>query len=401
MSNPIYTLIAEIEPHYGATIDPVELKLVAPKVTKVEGPYNAKDELLEHVVLGEPYYYYATLNVSASSINPKQVNWAVGYDTEKFKKQCKLFSGKEIIDNRVRISISIGGSKEIKKKIEDTFKIYAYTTINPNPDVNCEVIVGNIYELVFSGTKQWGKLQTGMPTKNKILTEAELDAGLDFIGSANVGIMKWMNEDTVKGFYEGGPIGVKAVLSNTDDIQNKVINNFYTGQLSKLSFDENTQQSKKLKNLESFQSYFTNYLNTIMALVQEEAIEVANEKEIVDKFKVITGESRKDKPNFSNKSEMVSYDYYGLMGATQTIKVELDITKWTKEKGMSVDFYKVKTKMYIGDWYGADWGDVNGWESKLKGNVYSLNAFFWLQHHYGCHPFETEIIYESEDKIEN
>lgn len=57
--------------------------------------------------------------------------------------------------------------------------------------------------------------------------------------------------------------------------------------------------------------------------------------------------------------------------------------------------------MYIGDWYGADWGDVNRWESKLKGNIYSLNAFFWLQDHYGCHPFETEIIYESEDKIEN
>jgi len=78
--------------------------------------------------------------------------------------------------------------------------------------------------------------------------------------------------------------------------------------------------------------------------------------------------------------------------------------------------------MYIGDWYGADEEDINGgnlsdyfdikslispidlgksiikagkemW-GKKKGNVPSLIAFYWLQHHYGCYPFETEIIFE-------
>lgn len=42
------------------------------------------------------------------------------------------------------------------------------------------------------------------------------------------------------------------------------------------------------------------------------------------------------------------------MGGTQTIKVDLEITEMGNNK------YKVKTKMYIGDWYGADWDVLNG-----------------------------------------
>ncbi len=78
------------------------------------------------------------------------------------------------------------------------------------------------------------------------------------------------------------------------------------------------------------------------------------------------------------------------MGGTQTVKVDLEISEMEKNK------YKVKTKMYIGDWYGADWDDIN---RVVKGSVHSLTAFFWLQHQYGCQPFETEIIYQSLDYI--
>ena len=62
--------------------------------------------------------------------------------------------------------------------------------------------------------------------------------------------------------------------------------------------------------------------------------------------------------------------------------------------------------MYIRDWYGADQDDVNGlsknskWIPSKKGNMPCLNAFFWLQHHHGYKPFETEIVYESIDIIE-
>ena len=115
------------------------------------------------------------------------------------------------------------------------------------------------------------------------------------------------------------------------------------------------------------------------------------------------------------------------MGGTQTIKVELEIEEDKPRK------FLVKTKMYIGDWYGADWDDINGGNlsdflkeikidpikdlsnpsdlikriqravkehMRLKGNVPSLNAFFWLQHYYGYYPYETEIIYEDTNYIQ-
>ena len=115
------------------------------------------------------------------------------------------------------------------------------------------------------------------------------------------------------------------------------------------------------------------------------------------------------------------------MGGTQTVKVDLEITEIKNNK------FEVKTEMYIGDWYGADWDDINGGDLseffreikidpikdlsnpsdlirrikeakkrpfKLKGNVASLNAFFWLQHYYGCHPYETEIIYQDTNYLQ-
>lgn len=78
------------------------------------------------------------------------------------------------------------------------------------------------------------------------------------------------------------------------------------------------------------------------------------------------------------------------MGGTQTIKVNLEITEIKNNK------FEVKTEMYIGNWYGADWDDVN---RVVKGSVHSLTAFFWLQHHCSYQPFETEIIYQSLDFI--
>ncbi|WP_271783488.1 DUF3289 family protein [Aquimarina algiphila] len=132
MNIPEYTLVVEIEPFMGATIVPVELALVKPMVTKVEGPYNDNDELLQYTNQGGEYYYYATLNVDAKKINPKQVKWAVAYDDKEADKAFYLFSGKEIVDNRVKIRIKI-------EKAQEKFKIYAYTTPLPDKDVFVEV----------------------------------------------------------------------------------------------------------------------------------------------------------------------------------------------------------------------------------------------------------------------
>lgn len=132
MSKPEYTLVVEVAPHFGATIEPVKLKLVKPKVTKVEGPYNEKDELLEYVEQSGEYYYYATLNVAAQKVSPKEIKWAVAYDDKESDNAFYLFSGKEIVDNRVKICINI-------EKAKEKFKIYAYTTQLPDKNVFVEV----------------------------------------------------------------------------------------------------------------------------------------------------------------------------------------------------------------------------------------------------------------------
>jgi len=150
MSEPKYTLSIEVEPHFGATIAPANLALVKPMVTKVEGPYNEKDELQESIDKSTEYYYYATLNVDAQKVNPKEVKWAVALDDNEADKTSYLFSGKEIVENRVRIAIKI--EKEIEK-----FKIYAYTTQLPDKDVFVEVKVKIIlgYEFIYIvGTEQ-------------------------------------------------------------------------------------------------------------------------------------------------------------------------------------------------------------------------------------------------------
>ena len=43
-----------------------------------------------------------------------------------------------------------------------------------------------------------------------------------------------------------------------------------------------------------------------------------------------------------------------MVEGTQTVKVDLEIIEVENNK------YKIKTKMYIGDWYVADWDDLNG-----------------------------------------
>lgn len=97
-------------------------------------------------------------------------------------------------------------------------------------------------------------------------------------------------------------------------------------------------------------------------------------------------------PNFSILSEIRNFDYYGLMGGTQQIEVELEIYR------MNTVNYLVNTKMFIRDTYCADKDDIKGIANK-KILTQSLPAFYVLQNCFGCHPFETEIIYKHSDTI--
>lgn len=144
--------------------------------------------------------------------------------------------------------------------------------------------------------------------------------------------------------------------------------------------------------------------------------------------------NRLKKPNFSNYGEILNHDYYGLMGGTQNIELDFEITP--KSNGE----YNLKTIMHINDWYGSDADDINkkidyknllssiinvawdvsifpfGYESmpsdinnlitniensklNIKDAVKGLQSFFYLQHHFGCEPFPIQIVYSSTDTI--
>lgn len=222
-------------------------------------------------------------------------------------------------------------------------------------------------------------------------------------------------------------------LSNDDDIRNRVNNAFLKGEgledviingktYQGLLFDENSLQSQKLKENETFKSYYTNYISCIKDIINETGD--AKEIDIEAISKKLS--SKLGKPNFSVETEIINYDYYGLMGGTQNIELDFEIVPTQKGE------YNIKTTMYINDWYGADKDDINkkidykniaittayamsnltdyinvenyknnmeNIKSNYKSLIPGLQEFFYLQHHHGCKPFPTQIIYKSEDKI--
>jgi hypothetical protein len=241
---------------------------------------------------------------------------------------------------------------------------------------------------IYKGTKQWGSLQEGFAAEGHNL-ELEQMSGLKERGRERAEELSKLSEKKVKDVYENTyRVGVRHVLKDID-VQNKVIDNFYTLKHGKkLSFDENSKLSNKLHSYKPFNEYYEKYLEMVKIMLREKTLETIDGKGIIDIFK-----NRLEtpyRPSFSRMGDITGHDYYGLMGETQTIKVDLEVQKFSDTS------YRVKTRMYIGDWYGADYDDINDF---IKGSVPSLRAFFWLQHHHGCHPFETEIIFEKTDVI--
>jgi hypothetical protein len=275
----------------------------------------------------------------------------------------------------------------------------------------------------YKGTKKWGALQTGFPASghNYSLDEILQLPKMDERGKQNAKLLNKMSKEVVKGVYE---TTLKAILSDDDNIRKRVINNFYTGRGNSLTFYEDSTQSKKLHTYEPFLNYYNNYLEVLKIMLKEKSLEIKDGEAIAKYFTKINAHYT---PNFSQ--DMFSHDYFGLMGGTQSIGVELEIKQINDTSS-----YEVKTKMRIGDWYGADYNDINGgnlsgnfdfenvslytsvWElgkrvvkgavktvveikENWKGNTPSLPSFFWLQHHYGCCPFKTEIIFVKTDMI--
>ncbi len=93
-------------------------------------------------------------------------------------------------------------------------------------------------------------------------------------------------------------------------------------------------------------------MEVIKTMLKEKTLEAKDGDEIDRIFRRSLNTSAF--PNFTRISDMYTHDYYGFMGGTQTIKVDLEV------KQIGDVSYSVKTRMYIGDWYGADYDDIKG-----------------------------------------
>ena len=310
------------------------------------------------------------------------IKWEYSYVDEEGNRIVNLISNKTWKGKSVIVTVN---NKAICGK---TIKIVAYIN-SKQSSAQLEAVVS--YGLVYKGCKKWGELQQ---CKSRSLNPIELikEDKLGLLGAQRVAELYGRGKKYCKFIYERYPAtGTRFVLSNKDNLANEVIDNFYTGKKSKLTFNENHHLSKELAVNPTFQTYWHDYLNVLAKLITSkygytiiEAITDENFKSLFSLAKWL--------PNFSVKSEIISYDYYGLIGNTQQIEVELEIFK------MNTYQYLVNTKMYIRDTYGADRDDINDVVS-IKTLSQSLPAFYVLQNCFGCHPFVTEIIYKHSDII--
>jgi len=240
------------------------------------------------------------------------------------------------------------------------------------------------YELVYKGTQKWGNMQKAESRRLTPSQLAEID-GLNFWEKQRVENLYYSGQSNCEDIYESTPVtGVRNVLSNRDGLADEVITNFYMGKKKKLTFDENHHLSTDLNINPTFKAYWRTYLKAVGNFI------VHNEDKNLEEY--FKANNDMPSPNFSVLSEIKEFDYYGLMGGTQQIEVELEIYR------MNTVNYLVNTKMFIRDTYCADKDDIKGIANK-KILTQSLPAFYVLQNCFGCHPFVTEIIYKHSDII--
>lgn len=379
------------EQHKGTTGQAVEedetevseIEVVTPLTKKEPNPRAGME-------FGETYTLRVKSYTRGTPRQPGSIRWEYSYNTNK--EEGEVVVGALIEQRGEEITFTVKDEAAVGCEI----CFYAYLS-KQKKEGQCGVYVNPLWR--YKGTKEWGKLGLGLERKSQRLSLEQMkrEIKLDEAGMWRAETLSMMPEQAVRNMYEGNTniSGVRQVLSDDDNLQARVLNSFYTGAEPKMSFGPTSMLSQKLKVNPTFQEYYKRYLDVIKTILENQELDI--EKIDGEVLARLFGDQdtykKASKPNFSKVKEIFKYDYYGLMGGTQKIKVDLDIMQ-TGEHA-----YIVKTRMYIGDWYGADEGDINGLTS-LKGNVGSLNAFFWLQHHYGCHPFETEIIYESIDRIQ-
>lgn len=257
------------------------------------------------------------------------------------------------------------------------------------------------YELVYHCKSSYGKLQDDYSKVGHYEKTSDLKTMPKRISENDIRKIDYyaeLSESDVKNIYENGKIltasnlfdfiGSDDVLS--DEVFHDVTSAFYNKQLPqgyKLYYGEKSALSENLHINYRFQHDY--YYQKIVKHIYSNLSDFDKLDKIADYAKC---------PNFSVKHPLTEnkaynlniamdakiYDYYGLFGGTQKVVFDIDIYKYSK-------YYLVDLKLDITDWYGADFDDFFG--DGFKAGVSCLNAFFWLQHHYGCSPFETGVLF--------
>lgn len=418
------------------------------RVVKLDGPFDEKGQKVSSIKKGILYQYkIVNFNRQPKPHEVIRIKWATQFDEGEIISKYPQNNGKQ--------EVKFWVPRDVKNS---KFSVYAYLE-KPCKDVS---ILSRLDDkFYYKGTKKWGQLQNDTAKVKAILDARNqvFRAKAGSSGVTSISHLEKLSEKQIQKLYEGndykgGYFGTRDVLK--ENTANIIVQNFYHGNGKKVSFGLNTEISKRLHHFKPFQDYFNNnYLQMIKFVLEDPNFDISTiDKRGIEKVFGPDHLKKFSLPNFSgvnyHPKELAAdlymrtyneegFEYYGLMGGTQTVKVDLEIEETQPGR------FKIDTTMYIGDWYGSDWGDLNGGKnyeeiySKLmnqftdlgktlmaqnlaiaamsgrlnemighkKGNMSCLNAFFWLQYHYGYlpgyekkyKPFETELVYKSVDYL--
>jgi len=227
---------------------------------------------------------------------------------------------------------------------------------------------------------------------------------------ASLNEQRQYSEAALRNIFEGTGTflpydGIRSALST--DSEQRVLDAFYSGRGTPLTFNESDAVSIKLDANPTFRSYLSRFVNRIKPLIDQDNFIAITDNYVLNNN---AGSSGIGRPNFSVVSEIPTFDYYGLMGGVQRIEIETIVTEISynvpKPPYTNSSVFLSSTQRFLNtvftmrDWFGADWDDLAPAPTDNKRFSSSLKAFFMLQHFRNSYqPFETVIKHRVQLKI--
>ncbi len=217
-------------------------------------------------------------------------------------------------------------------------------TACPNPQDLIDMMNEGLPESTIDLQKrtiEFGEFQWyGKPNEisNKIHTQANRIAIRQLIDTTG-SLSDWnkyvgYTQENTRAIYENGglldaALGVRDVLSAAS--QNRIIDNFFTGRQTEVAFEIGDPVSNKL--IEYYQHplrpYIDKFITKVTPSIKESGFDKLTGNFVFSKREGANGIGL---PDFSNPTEIPFYDFYGIMGGTQKIKVEMELKTIAKKR---------------------------------------------------------------------